>query len=123
MSIDLKKEARINQLVLEYLSFRDYKASHNAFEKELRHRIPHQLMQDTGSKAQQRQTLETQFVSAFREGDQQMFFALWDDNFPETQRTGDMSLQRLEFLVNVYFAVYPLLNVSKSKLMVFVTRL
>nr|KAJ3422467.1 LisH domain-containing protein armc9 [Polyrhizophydium stewartii] len=39
-----------------------------------------------------------------------LFFALWDGQFPERVRQADPGMQRLEFMLSVYFAVYPLLS-------------
>ncbi|EGF82333.1 hypothetical protein BATDEDRAFT_86584 [Batrachochytrium dendrobatidis JAM81] len=49
------------------------------------------------------------FETLFSAGDQSLFFLLWDEMFPLNERINDLLLRQLEFMLGVYFAVYPLL--------------
>lgn len=44
----------------------------------------------------------------FDAGQYEMFWKLWDDHVPHDIRTKDYTCQRLEFYVQIHFAVYPI---------------
>ncbi len=46
------------------------------------------------------------FLTAFERGDGPRFFALWLEHVPETTRADDVVCRKLEFYVNMYFAVF-----------------
>ena len=42
------------------------------------------------------------------DGDGKSFFRVWNRNLPENIRNNDSVAQKLEFYVNIFFAIYPL---------------
>jgi len=42
----------------------------------------------------------------FDYGRRKRFFDLWLDNFQQSVHDGDLSVEQLEFYLNVYFAIY-----------------
>ena len=103
-------DSSANRVIQEYLIYCDCKATATEFSKECQDsNLPLPLTESLeGNNATQR------FMSAANQGDRDLFFALWDDRFPLESRESDKSLQKIEFLMNVYFAVYPLLEQPKS---------
>lgn len=49
-------------------------------------------------------------IKAFTDGRRKDFFVLWEKFLPETLRNTDPVAQKLEFYLQIYFAVYPLRN-------------
>ncbi|KAJ3243426.1 LisH domain-containing protein armc9 [Chytriomyces hyalinus] len=122
MLLDPKREIDVNTLIREYLRYADYRSSVSAFDSEciLKARIPQGDRDSTGSEddAESQARLEevqNRFVIAFRDGDRNEFFHLWDEHFPPDVVKSDPLYQKLEFQVSIYFAVFPIHPyVSKS---------
>ncbi|KAJ3104222.1 LisH domain-containing protein armc9 [Phlyctochytrium bullatum] len=100
---------------LDHLHANDYPTSLNAFDLEcrLKGRSPLKgsdpypnadelIEQDEAEDAQM------EFLVPFREGDRDAFFSLWDARFPESLRSSDPLYQRMEFQLNIYFAIFPI---------------
>ena len=49
---------------------------------------------------------QSQMLHLFDEGQRRDFFELWQDMVPENIRTADNTAQKLEFNLNIYFAIY-----------------
>ena len=47
-------------------------------------------------------------VAVMESGDYDGFFKLWEKNIPEPIRASDPTAKRLEFYLNIYFAVQPI---------------
>ena len=47
-------------------------------------------------------------MEAFHNGKAKKCFDLWHENLPKTLRDTDSVAQKLEFYLNIYFAIYPL---------------
>ncbi len=47
-------------------------------------------------------------LSTFKVGAKKEFFRLWDENVPESVRNNDPLCKKLEFYLNIYFAIYPI---------------
>lgn len=45
-------------------------------------------------------------VAAFDDGDQKVFFSLWEEHIPSSVRDGDSFAQKLEFYLHIHFAIY-----------------
>ena len=46
-------------------------------------------------------------MQQFHKGKKERFFKLWNENLTPAVRDGDAVCKKLEFYVNIYFAVYP----------------
>ncbi|KAJ3192998.1 LisH domain-containing protein armc9, partial [Dinochytrium kinnereticum] len=110
MFLDVEKETQVNKLVREYLNYADYPTTLSAFDVEARLKGRSILQQDSESIIESSETLnsQNQFMLPFQEGDREKFFALWDDRFPASLRETDPLYQRMEFQINIYFAIFPL---------------
>ncbi|XP_064228963.1 lisH domain-containing protein ARMC9 isoform X4 [Aotus nancymaae] len=49
---------------------------------------------------------EKDLVTAFDNGDQKVFFDLWEEHIPSFVRDGDSFAQKLEFYLHIHFAIY-----------------
>lgn len=45
-------------------------------------------------------------MAAFDDGDQTVFFDLWEEHVPTSIRHGDALAQKLEFYLHIHFAIY-----------------
>lgn len=45
-------------------------------------------------------------VAAFDNGDQKVFFDLWEEHVPSSIRDRDSLAQKLEFYLHIHFAIY-----------------
>lgn len=45
-------------------------------------------------------------IVAFDDGDQKVFFNLWEEHIPSSIRHGDALAQKLEFYLHIHFAIY-----------------
>lgn len=52
--------------------------------------------------------LQNNILLEFDAGQHQMFWKLWEDHVPKDIRTKDYTCQRLEFYIQIHFAVYPI---------------
>ncbi|KAH6578179.1 hypothetical protein BASA60_003775 [Batrachochytrium salamandrivorans] len=110
MLIEPRIELKVNQLIAEYLSCGEYGVTLHAFRDEASKKClqsPTTMSAMGASKWLQEK--QDAFKGLFRRGDQHSFFSLWDDIFHVQERVSDSSLRQLEFMLGVYFAVYPLL--------------
>ncbi len=51
---------------------------------------------------------QKKLIELFEDGKRQDFFRLWTQFIPESIRSEDSTAQKLEFYLNIYFAIYPL---------------
>jgi LisH domain-containing protein ARMC9 len=47
-------------------------------------------------------------MQAFYQGDREEFYSLWETHFPQTIRQNDPLYQKLDFYINIYFAIFPI---------------
>ncbi|KAJ3176670.1 LisH domain-containing protein armc9 [Irineochytrium annulatum] len=116
LSIELEIEA--NKLVREYLSFADYPSTLSSFDVEcgLKGRGPAPAAEEGDAGAPNRdderartiEEMQNRFQLAFQDGNRDEFFGLWDANFPVELRQSDPMYQKMEFQLNIYFAVFPI---------------
>jgi len=50
--------------------------------------------------------LKEKILETFDGGHRKRFFDMWLENFQQSDHDGDLSVEQLEFYLNVYFAVY-----------------
>ncbi|KAI8816691.1 uncharacterized protein EV422DRAFT_544511, partial [Fimicolochytrium jonesii] len=109
MNVD--QEIELNVAVREYLSYAEYQTSLEAFDAEIGEKGRRKAPADGGDDDAIITAViqkEATFLDAFHKGERSPFFKLWDDCFPSSWRLSDPVYGKLEFLVNIYFAVWPL---------------
>lgn len=47
-------------------------------------------------------------MELFHNGKRKKFFDVWSSSLPKTIRDNDSVAQKIEFYLNIYFAIYPL---------------
>ncbi|XP_051873908.1 lisH domain-containing protein ARMC9 isoform X2 [Pristis pectinata] len=111
MGDNLTYEAELNGLIKEYLKFAAFEETLNMFDKECKNKgktIPKPPV----SAGQNLKTLRIQknLLEAFDDGNRKAFFKLWEHHILPHVRENDQLLQKLEFHLQVHFAIYPLKN-------------
>ncbi|KAJ3061756.1 LisH domain-containing protein armc9, partial [Quaeritorhiza haematococci] len=127
ISLDADREIELNDIVREYLVFAEYPATVATFDGEsLKRGRPSRYLgnggetnTDTGRGEGDQaggnalenakfEEIENRFLIHFRDGDRDSFFSLWDDHFPPDVRAHEPLYQKIEFMLSIYFAVFPI---------------
>ncbi|CAO2625261.1 LisH domain-containing protein ARMC9 [Lemmus lemmus] len=94
----------------QYLDFAEFEDTLKTFSKEckvkgkpLSKTIGGSLKKDSKSLV-----IQKDLVAAFDNGDQKLFFDLWEGHVPSSIRDTDSLAQKLEFYLHIHFAIYPL---------------
>ena len=95
----------ISSLIHEYLLKRDYTKTLDSFQEELITKIK----QKNYYKIAFSNITETNLLKFFGMGRKAEFFKSWKRIIPNHIRLREPPLQKLEFYIQVYFAIYPLL--------------
>ncbi|XP_053453097.1 lisH domain-containing protein ARMC9 isoform X2 [Nycticebus coucang] len=105
----LAHESEILGLVKEYLDFAEFEDTLKTFSKECKIKGK-PLCKTVGGSLRDSKSLIIQkdLVCAFDNGDQKVFFNLWEEHIPSSIRNGDALAQKLEFYLHIHFAIYPL---------------
>ncbi|XP_063965365.1 lisH domain-containing protein ARMC9-like isoform X3 [Lytechinus pictus] len=101
-------EGELNGIVKEYLDFCGLEQSHKIFEAETKAKgrpIEQQLKKPWNRR---KADLQSDLLALFKTGARYEFFAIWDDNIPEQVRSNDPVCKKLEFYLNIYFAIFPI---------------
>ncbi|KAM5164049.1 lisH domain-containing protein ARMC9 isoform 2-T3 [Mantella aurantiaca] len=107
----LAYEADLLGLVKEFLSFGEFSDTLKSFAKECKVKGK-PLPKSDGSATRDSKTLLIQkdLLSAFEDGDRKTFFDMWEEHVPTETRSNDPLAQKLEFYLNIHFAIFPLKN-------------
>ena len=101
----------INSLLHEYLLKRNYLATLDTFQDEISTKIKSKLYTSTKFLQNSFQSiLESNFFS----GKKSEFFKLWNRKIPSHLKSKEISLEKLEFFLQIYFAVFPILGDKKN---------
>ncbi|XP_068137383.1 lisH domain-containing protein ARMC9 isoform X2 [Hyperolius riggenbachi] len=105
----LAYEADLLGLVKEFLGFGEFNETLKSFSKECKVKGK-PLPKGEGSAIRDSKTLLIQkdLLSAFEDGDRKTFFEKWEEHVPAEIRSGDPVAQKLEFYLNIHFAIFPL---------------
>ena len=101
-------------MVLEYLAHSGFDRAVSELKAQLRERRlgKAQPWRPVGRDVQT--VLRERMMKALERGDRGEAFKLWDNFVPPLVRRSDRDAQKLEFYLNVYFAIYPLHPVNAS---------
>nr|XP_039262549.1 lisH domain-containing protein ARMC9-like [Styela clava] len=101
-------ENEIHSLLREYLVFAGMEKTSYALQNECKEKgktLPAgNSQQADGSKL----AAQNNILLEFDAGQYQPFWKLWEDHVPTDIRTKDYTCQRLEFYIQIHFAVYPI---------------
>ncbi|XP_064443298.1 lisH domain-containing protein ARMC9 isoform X1 [Mirounga angustirostris] len=103
----LAHESELLGLVKEYLDFAEFEDTLKTFSKECKIKGK-PLSKTAGGSLRDSRSLIIQkdLVAAFDNGDQKVFFDLWEEHVPSSIRDRDSLAQKLEFYLHIHFAIY-----------------
>ncbi|XP_008585988.1 PREDICTED: lisH domain-containing protein ARMC9-like, partial [Galeopterus variegatus] len=103
----LAHESELLGLVKEYLDFAEFEDTLKTFSKECKIKGK-PLCKTTGGSLRDSKSLIIQkdLLAAFDNGDQKVFFDLWEEHIPSSIRDSDSHAQKLEFYLHIHFAIY-----------------
>ncbi|XP_063568596.1 lisH domain-containing protein ARMC9 isoform X10 [Pongo abelii] len=103
----LAHESELLGLVKEYLDFAEFEDTLKTFSKECKIKGKPLCKTVGGSFRDSKSlTIQKDLVTAFDNGDQKVFFDLWEEHIPSSIRDGDSFAQKLEFYLHIHFAIY-----------------
>lgn len=101
----------INSVIHEYLLKKDYSSTLHTFQNELETKLKSKAYYLTSFSNQfNEKKIETLFIN----GEKKEFFSLFYKIFPCHVRNREKSIKNLEFLLEVYFTIYPLYQLNKE---------
>ncbi|XP_074045770.1 lisH domain-containing protein ARMC9 [Macrotis lagotis] len=105
----LASEAELLGLVKEYLDFAEFEDTVKTFLKECRSKGKPLCKTPPGSLRDSKTLIiQKDLITAFDNGDQKLFFDLWEEHLLASIREGDTLAQKLEFYLHIHFAIFPL---------------
>ena len=105
-SLDLTAE--VDLLVLEYLSHAGFEQATAALKVELRERREGKKPAWRPVGPQMQEKVKQRMLRALEAGERDEVMRLWDNFVPPLLRRSDKNAQKLEFYINIFFAIYPL---------------
>ncbi|XP_019328425.1 PREDICTED: lisH domain-containing protein ARMC9 [Aptenodytes forsteri] len=111
----LAYEAELLGLVREYLDFAEFEETLKVFTKECKIKGK-TLPKPAGVSSRDSKVLPVQkdLLTAFENGEQKVFFQLWEEHISSSVRDNEPVAQKLEFYLHIHFATY-LLKHSMGK--------
>ncbi|NWU76767.1 ARMC9 protein, partial [Onychorhynchus coronatus] len=101
----LAYEAELLGLVREYLDFAEFEETVKVFKKECKIKgKPLPKPADVSSKDPL--PLQEDLLAAFENGEQKVFFQLWEEHLSSSVRDNDPVAQKLEFYLHIHFATF-----------------
>ncbi|NXT48061.1 ARMC9 protein, partial [Pluvianellus socialis] len=111
----LAYEAELLGLVREYLDFAEFEETVKVFTKECKIKgKPLPKPEGVSSRDSKALPVQKDLLTAFENGEQEVFFQLWEEHISSSVRDNDPVAQKLEFYLHIHFATY-LLKHSMGK--------
>ncbi|KFQ23500.1 LisH domain-containing protein ARMC9, partial [Merops nubicus] len=103
----LAYEAELLELVREYLDFAEFEETVKVFTKECKTKGK-TLPKPAGVSSRDSKFLPVQkdLLTAFENGEQKIFFQLWDEHVSSSIQDSKLIAQKLEFYLHIHFATY-----------------
>ncbi|RUS90213.1 hypothetical protein EGW08_001994 [Elysia chlorotica] len=102
-------EGELNSIIGEYLDFSGFDRTKTTFEEECNEKNKPVTKLDAPALGNEKLHLvQSQIMEFYHEGKGDLFFKLWNDYLPPNVKDEDSVAQKLEFYLNIYFAVYPI---------------
>jgi hypothetical protein len=96
----------INSLIHEYLLRKDYTQSLDTFQEEINDKIRNKKYQNVKFSET---NLESLLESHFSAGKKVEFFQIWNRMIPSHIKLRESNVEKVEFFLQIYFAIYPIL--------------
>ncbi|KAK3104927.1 hypothetical protein FSP39_013356 [Pinctada imbricata] len=100
-------EGELNAIVQEYLEFGSFEKTLTSFHKECEQKNKPVGGQSRAKSNQKLVAIQNDMMQQFHKGKRERFFKYWSDSLSPSVRDTDAVCKKLEFYVNIYFAVYP----------------
>lgn len=102
-------EGELNAIVQEYLEFGTFDKTLVSFQKECEQKQKPITTHNIKSKSNQKLlAIQNELMQNFHKGKRDRFLKLWSDNLAPSVKDNDPVAKKLEFYVNIYFAIYPI---------------
>ncbi|NWX45215.1 ARMC9 protein, partial [Steatornis caripensis] len=103
----LAYEAELLGLVREYLDFAEFEETVKVFTKECKIKgKPLPKPAGVSSRDSKASPVQKDLLTAFENGEQKVFFQLWEEHISSSVRDNEPLAQKLEFYLHIYFATY-----------------
>ncbi|XP_057887054.1 lisH domain-containing protein ARMC9 isoform X2 [Melospiza georgiana] len=101
----LAYEAELLGLVKEYLDFAGFQETVKVFKKECKIKGK-PLPKPANVSSEDSLPVQEEMLTAFEDGDQKVFFQLWEEHILSSLHDSDPAAQNLEFYLHIYFATF-----------------
>ncbi|XP_033372714.1 lisH domain-containing protein ARMC9 isoform X2 [Parus major] len=101
----LAYEAELLGLVKEYLDFAGFQETVKVLKKECKTKGK-PLSKPADVSSEESLPVQEEMLSAFEDGDQKVFFQLWEEHILSSVHDTDPVAQNLEFYLHIYFAIF-----------------
>ncbi|XP_060073653.1 lisH domain-containing protein ARMC9-like [Ylistrum balloti] len=102
-------EGELNAIVQEFLDFGGFDRTLSTFQKECDQKNKPVTSHSIKSKSNQKLlAIQNDLMQQFHKGKRDKCFKLWNENLPPNVRDSDAVAKKLEFYLNIYFAIYPI---------------
>ncbi|XP_014109766.1 PREDICTED: lisH domain-containing protein ARMC9 isoform X3 [Pseudopodoces humilis] len=101
----LAYEAELLGLVKEYLDFAGFQETVKVLKKECKMKGK-PLSKPADVSSEDSLPVQEEMLSAFEDGDQKVFFQLWEEHILSSVHDSDPVAQNLEFYLHIYFATF-----------------
>ena len=105
-----KSTDMISSLIHEYLLKKNYNKTLDAFQDEITQKIKNNLYY----KPYFQEINESSVLKSFSSGNKIEFFKQWNRLIPSHIKLKESAYSKLEFFIEIYFAIFPLLNEKKG---------
>ncbi|KAL8188232.1 UNVERIFIED_CONTAM: LisH domain-containing protein armc9 [Gekko kuhli] len=101
----LAYEAELLGMVKEYLEFAEFEDTVKSFTKECKLKGKPLPKTGGGSANDSKAVIIQDLLASFTDGDQDVFFELWEEHVPPSVRDNEALAQKLEFYLHIHFAI------------------
>ncbi|XP_070609909.1 lisH domain-containing protein ARMC9 [Erythrolamprus reginae] len=102
----LAYEAELLGMVKEYLDFAEFEDTVKTFTKECKIKEKPLPKTRSNSAKDSKAIIIQDLLMSFSEGDQDVFFELWEERIPSSVREQEAMAQKLEFYLHIHFAIF-----------------
>ncbi|XP_071608538.1 lisH domain-containing protein ARMC9 isoform X1 [Heliangelus exortis] len=107
--VDSVYEAELLELVREYLDFAEFEETVKVFTQECKIKGK-PLPKPDSSRDSKSLPVQKDLLTAFENGEQKVFFQLWEEHISSSVQDNEPVAQKLEFYLHIHFATYLLKN-------------
>ncbi|XP_061862086.1 lisH domain-containing protein ARMC9 isoform X2 [Colius striatus] len=105
--VDSPCEAELLALVREYLDFAEFEETVKVFTKECKIKgKPLPKSAGVSPRDSKAPPVQKDLLTAFENGDQKVFFQLWEEHISSSVQDDEPDAQKLEFYLHIHFATY-----------------